>query len=397
MSKFNQTYNYDYVFLRNIIVGFLAELNKKLVIYNQLDDGTTETVDVPCIFSITGQERFLMDEFFYDAINNGKAIGDYEKVPRCVVNLDGVSVDTSRQTNKYIRTRCIRYVNDIPRTLVLMTDFVPINLSFNCDIICSNHIELMKISECIISKIYKNQNLFNIDLDVFNVQANYNTPIDFNHERPTEFALNDKKEFKISTQFELSTFIPCFENGILLPEIDLMLHELNSKGTGIIEFRSDNKGIMKMCQGGIIENFRFAVYPDKTKSIVSERVVREIITNACTNTLSYATAVDAGFQGTETEFNKLIAGMMNCFNDMKKELDYKIDTTKTNVIKLKEDVSLLTTVVHNINNTLENDIKPSIATNTTNIEVNKENIDKLTLIINNHLNWWNIDDEIKDI
>jgi len=393
MSEFNQTYNYDSVFIRNLIVGFLAELNKKLVIYNQLDDGEIEAVDIPCIFSITGQERFLKDEFLYDAINQDKAIGDYEKVPRCIVSLDGLSIDTSRQTNKYIRTRCVRMVNDEPRTLVLMTDFVPVNLSFNCDIICSNHIELMKVTECLISKIYKNQNLFNVDLDVFNVQANYNSPTDFNHERSTEFSLNDKKEFKISVVFELSSFIPCFENGILLPEIDTMLMSLDNNGSGLIEFRADSKGIMKMCQGGIIESFRFAVYPDKTKTIVSSRVVRRVIEDACNNTLSYGTAVAAGFQGSETEFNKLIAGMLNCFKDVKDELEKKIEITAANVNTVNTKVNTVSTAVLGLENALSETNK-KVTKNTASIKVNEEAITSLKNIIDTHLTWWNIDTDV---
>ena len=87
MSEYNQKYNKDDVFIRSMIVCLLAELNKKMYIYNRLDDGSVQKINIPCLYSITGGERFLKDEFYYDALEEGKAFGDYEKVPRCMVNL----------------------------------------------------------------------------------------------------------------------------------------------------------------------------------------------------------------------------------------------------------------------------------------------------------------------
>ena len=86
MSEYNQKYNKDDVFIRSMIVCLLAELNKKMYIYNRLDDGKPQKINIPCLYSITGGERFLKDEFYYDALEEGKAFGDYEKVPRCMVN-----------------------------------------------------------------------------------------------------------------------------------------------------------------------------------------------------------------------------------------------------------------------------------------------------------------------
>ena len=77
MSDYNQKYNKDDVFIRSMIVCLLAEMNKKMYIYNRID-GKPQKVPVPCLYSITGQERFLKDEFYYDALEQGKAFGDYE-------------------------------------------------------------------------------------------------------------------------------------------------------------------------------------------------------------------------------------------------------------------------------------------------------------------------------
>jgi hypothetical protein len=260
MSDYNQKYNKDDVFIRNMIVCLLAELNKKIYYYNRIDNDTVEKVDVPCLYSITGAERFLKDEFYYDALKMGKAYGDYEKVPRCMVNLTGLSINTGEQTNKYNRTKIVRSVRNKLRTLYLNVDFIPVTLSFECKVICANNIELFKLSECIISKIYKNPNFFKVDFGMFNVDASLSVPTDYTHELPQEFGFSDKKEFSTSFSVEMKSFLPTFEWGLLMCEIDEMLEKIPDDYSGIVEFRPNEYGEMEMRCGGVFETFRISQY-----------------------------------------------------------------------------------------------------------------------------------------
>ena len=263
MSDFNQKYNYEDVFTRNMIISFLAELNKKIYFYNRLDDNKVEKINVPCLYVITGAERFLKEEFYYDALKEGKAIGDYEKVPRCMVSNNGITINSSEQTNKYNHTQIVRPVRNKMRTLYLNVEWIPITLNFECKVICSNNIELLKISECVISKIYKNPNFFKVDYGMFNVDAAFNVPTDFTHDRPQEFGLNDKKEFSTSFNIEMKTLLPAFENGLLMCEIDEMLEKIPDEASGIVMFRANDNGDMEMRCGGVIETFRVSEYYTK--------------------------------------------------------------------------------------------------------------------------------------
>lgn len=260
MSDYNQKYNKDDVFTRNMIVSFLAELNKKIYYYNRLDDNTVERVDVPCLYSITGGERFLRDEFYYDALQLGKAIGDYERVPRCMVSTNGITVNSSEQTNKYNHTKINRTIRNKVRTLYLNVEWIPITLSFECKVICSNNIELLKLSECIISKIYKNPNFFKVDYGMFSVDAAMSVPTDFNHDKPQEFGLNEKKEFSTTFTAEMKTLMPAFEHGLLMCEIDEMLERIPDEASGIVMFRPNEHGDMEMRCGGVLETFRTSLY-----------------------------------------------------------------------------------------------------------------------------------------
>lgn len=260
MSDFNQKYNYEDVFIRNMIVCFLSELNKKIYMYNRLDDNSVEKVNIPCLYSITGAERFLKDEFYYDALKMGKAIGDYEKVPRCMVSTNGISINSVEQTNKYNKTKINRTVRNRVRTLYLNVEWIPVTLSFDCKVICSNNIELFKLTECIISKIYKNPNFFKVDYGTFNVDASFTVPTDYSHERPQEFGFSDKKEFSTSFTVEMKTLFPSFEHGLLMCEIDSMLEKIPDDASGIVMFRTNDEGDMELRCGGIMETIRVSEY-----------------------------------------------------------------------------------------------------------------------------------------
>ena len=260
MSDYNQKYNKDDVFIRSMIVCLLAEMNKKLYIYNRLDDGSVQKVDIPCLYSITGQERFLKDEFYYDALQQGKALGDYEHVPRCMVNLTSFGVNQAEQTNKYNRTKIVRESQGVLRTLYLNVEWIPVTLSFDCRVICANNIELFKVTEAVVSKIYKNNNYFKVDFGMFNVDACLSVPPDYNHELPQEFGLNEKKEFSTSFSVEMKSFIPAFEHGLLMCEIDELLLQIPKEAKGIIEYRPDEFGNWGMRTGGVMESIVESTY-----------------------------------------------------------------------------------------------------------------------------------------
>ena len=260
MSNYNEKYNKDDVFIRSMIICLLAELNKKMYIYNRLDDGSVQKVTIPCLYSITGQERMLKDEFYYNALEEGKALGDYEHIPRCMVNLTSFSVNSAEQTNKYNRTKIVRESQGILRTLYLNVEWIPVTLSFDCKVICSNNIELFKCTEMIVSKIYKNPNFFKVDFGMFNVDACLSVPADYNHTLPQEFGLNDKKEFSTEFSVEMKCFIPAFEHGLLLCEIDELLLQVPKDVKGIIEYRPDEFGVYGMRAGGVMEEIVESAY-----------------------------------------------------------------------------------------------------------------------------------------
>ena len=257
MSAYNQEFNKDNTILRYIIVALLAELKDKVYYYNQIDEDTLKKIPVPFFYSITGDGRFLMDNFLYDAEAKGKAIGDYETVPRGIIQLTGISIDSGNQTNKFTRGEFVQEWEGILKTFSLETNFLPLNMSFDCTVVCSSNLEMLKVTESLMSKIYKNT-LFQVDLGMMRVQASFSVPEDYTQNRLFEFQLNDKKEWSVTFPIEVSSFMPVFEGGILIPEVSLMTREAiksNPTAQGVGMLRSGPNNELGIYFGGLFQKF----------------------------------------------------------------------------------------------------------------------------------------------
>lgn len=259
MSAYNQEYNKDNTILRYLVVSMLAELSNKVYYYNQTSEDTLKKIEVPFFYSISGNERFLLDNFMFDAEAAGKAIGDYEVVPRGIVQMNSLSIDASAQTNKFTRAEFVREWNGILKTFSLETNFLPITMGFSVTLICSNNLEMLKVSESVMNKLYR-ATLFSCDLGMMRVQASMSVPEDYSQDRLFEWGLNDKKEFQVTFDMELKSFMPVFENGILLSEIDFITKEAiasNPDAGGVGQLRCNSNGELGIYFGGVFQKFMF--------------------------------------------------------------------------------------------------------------------------------------------
>jgi hypothetical protein len=145
----------------------------------------------------------------------------------------------------------------ILKTFSLETNFLPLNMSFDCTVVCSSNLEMLKVTESLMSKIYKNT-LFQVDLGMMRVQASFSVPEDYTQNRLFEFQLNDKKEWSVTFPIEVSSFMPVFESGILIPEVSLMTREAiksNPTAQGVGMLRSGPNNELGIYFGGLFQKF----------------------------------------------------------------------------------------------------------------------------------------------
>jgi len=223
MATYNVKYNADDSVVRHVIIGLLADLNNKVFFYRQLDADNRVEVDVPFYYAISGDEDFLRDNLLFltkDGLGctpeGAKADGNYDQVPRGIVNMTGMSIDSGKLVNKRTRGEYSR-MNNNGAMIGYTAEFemIPINMSLDIEIITSSQLDNFKITEMIIKRLYKS-NYFNIEVGHLNegtykIASYYAMPEDYATERPIEFSFDSKEGYKITFSIEVNSFIPSFE------------------------------------------------------------------------------------------------------------------------------------------------------------------------------------------
>lgn len=223
MASYNLKFNKDDSVVRHIIVGLLADLNSKLSFWRQINQDERVIVDVPFYYAIAGDENFLRDNFLFSTLNGENcdpdptvADGNYDRVPRGIVNLTSIAIDPSKLVNK----RNLGQYNMITsngefKSYVAEFEMIPVNIGVDIEIVLSSQLDMFKVTEAIIKKMYK-ANFYNIDaghLDegTYRISSEYMMPDDYSQERPVEYGFDDKQNHKVTFSLEINSFIPSFD------------------------------------------------------------------------------------------------------------------------------------------------------------------------------------------
>ena len=222
MANYNLKYNKDDSVLRHIIIGLLADLNDRVFFYIQRNNTSRIKIEIPFYYTISGDENFLHDNFLFDEIDDpgeDVAIGHYDSIPRGVVTLSSVAIDSGSLINKYVRGNYSKLVTtnqqELLKDYTAEFQMIPITLNFDVEILIDNQLNCFKITESLMKLLYKNNN-FNVEVGhledgVHRLASYYKFPEDQDLQKPVEYSFGDKKEFKITFPIECLSFVPSWD------------------------------------------------------------------------------------------------------------------------------------------------------------------------------------------
>jgi hypothetical protein len=246
MATYNQKYNKDDSIVRHVIIGLLADLNNKLVIMRQLNAEERVVVDVPFYYAIAGDENFMRDNFLFTTGTDencnplGLADGNYDVVPRGVINMTGLAIDSDALVNKRnMGTYAKLAADNSMRSYSAEFQMIPVTVSFDIEIRVSSQLDCLKMAEMIIKTMYKS-NYFNVEVGhledgTYRIASYYALPEDYEIQRPVEFSFEDKDRYSVTFPIEVKSFIPAFEwdtelnNGNRMFEIESYVTEMKNE------------------------------------------------------------------------------------------------------------------------------------------------------------------------
>lgn len=160
--------NTDDVFDRQVLVGLLRVLNRK-IFYTQVWDNTEEGVQnvcVPFFYDFGGSninsERFIQDNYTYFSstectdIGLKKIDGNFDFYPQGRLSMASVGIDSGNITNRFVMGKYTKREQGKLKSYVSYLYSMPLTYSFNIEIRCENMNTAMKINQAYREFFYKN-------------------------------------------------------------------------------------------------------------------------------------------------------------------------------------------------------------------------------------------------
>lgn len=212
MKGFLEKYNIDEVFLRGVIIGLLRSLNEKLT-YTQINQQQQVLqVYIPFFYSLAGDESFLQD-FYLDYLdcdgNSPFAEGNYDIIPRGVINLSGVNIDTQSLTNGFVRaTYNIEDVQGNMKAYSSYMNSIPLAMTFDVKLRADTLLDTFKIFQSVVQVFYKVFS-FSVEFGGMRVPVQVGFPEQYTNDKQIEFSYQSAQKY-IETTFTIAveTYYP---------------------------------------------------------------------------------------------------------------------------------------------------------------------------------------------
>lgn len=205
-----EKFNFDEVFLRDLTVCLLDTLEGRIKWVNKFKKGDVD-VNVPFYYSMSGDERFLLDSFADDVVSNNRYVElNTDIIPRGHLTLKDWQIRSDEFRNPNVWLRNVIEDNKEVKRVLNKLRAIPITASYDLTILLKTEIDVFKCSQAMMNTIwlykfmYFEYNYMNIDAVMLMPDTN---SIEIMREKNLTSAGND---IKLTATIEVQTFYPAF-------------------------------------------------------------------------------------------------------------------------------------------------------------------------------------------
>jgi len=202
-------FNFEDTFFRDLTVCVLDTLEGQVRWINRFTAGDY-AVNVPFYYSLTGDERFLLDSFQDDIVSENRFIElNTDIIPRGHITLKSFNILSDEVANPNVWLRMVIENEKEIRKVLAKVRAVPISVTYDLEILLSNEIDTFKCSQAIMDTLwiyrfmYFEYNFMNIDAVILMPDTN---SIEINR----EVDLSSSNQIKLTVSFEVQTYYPAF-------------------------------------------------------------------------------------------------------------------------------------------------------------------------------------------
>lgn len=202
-------FNMEDVFFRDLTVCVLDTLEGQIKWVNRFSAGDVY-VQVPFYYSLSGDERFLLDTFQDDIVSENRFVElNTDIIPRGHITLKSFNIMSDEFANPNVWLRMV-VENEVEiRKVLAKVRAVPITVDYELSILLSNEIDTFKCSQAILDTLwiykfmYFEHNFMNIDAVILMPDS---SSIEINREKN----LTSDNTIKLTLSFQVQTYYPAF-------------------------------------------------------------------------------------------------------------------------------------------------------------------------------------------
>ena len=211
------TFNFEDVFFRDLTVCVLDTLEGQIKWVNRFTSGDV-FVQVPIYYSLTGDERFLLDSFSDDIVSENRFIElNTDLIPRGHLTMTGFNIKSDEFANPNVWLRMVVENEFEIRKVLGKVRAVPITVNYDLEITLSSEIDTFKCSQAILDTLWIYRFMY-FEHNFMNIDAVLLMPDTNSIEMSREKNLTSDNNIKLKCSFTVETYYPAFRRDRIIDE-----------------------------------------------------------------------------------------------------------------------------------------------------------------------------------
>jgi hypothetical protein len=209
MRMIGEKFNFDEVFLRDLTICVLDTLEGRVKWTNRFTSGDVQ-VNVPFYYSLTGDDRFLLDAFTDDIVSQNRFVElNTDQIPRGHVTLTSWVIRSDEFRNPNIWLRNVIEDNVEAKRVLNKLRAIPITATYDLQILLKSEVDVFKCSQAIMNTLWLYKYMY-FEHNYMNIDAIMMQPDNNGIEIVREKNLKSDNTIKLTASLEVQTFYPAY-------------------------------------------------------------------------------------------------------------------------------------------------------------------------------------------
>jgi len=202
-----ERFNFEDVFFRDLTVCVLDTLEGQVKWLNRFSSGDV-FVQVPFYYSLTGDERFLLDSFQDDIVSQNRFVElNTDIIPRGHLTMTGFNIKSDEFANPNVWLKMVIENDQEIKKILTKIRAVPISINYDLTITLSSEIDVFKCSQSIMDTLWLYRYMY-FEHNFMNIDAVMLMPDTEQIEFQREKNMTSDNNIKLTASFEVHTYYP---------------------------------------------------------------------------------------------------------------------------------------------------------------------------------------------